>query len=254
MELFAVVKQHPIIIAHRGASGLAPENTMAAFRRAVELGADWIELDVHQTSDNRIVVLHDFTLRRTARDPRPVKALSLGEIRKLDAGGWWDKTFRGQRVPTLEEVLEFARGRIRIQIELKRGSPFYPGIEKRLSEILNRPSAGGRAAVSSFDAAALETLRGIDSGLALGLLTRRTRPNDIVKEAMRLKVQSVHVSTHRLTRRLLVRCHENGLPVYVYTVNRRSLMKRYLSMGVDGLFTNYPDRMRDLIRSLNLLG
>jgi len=245
------VNKRPIIIAHRGASGLAPENTMAAFRLAAELGADWIELDIHQTADNRLVVLHDFTPRRTSRDSRPVKALSLKQIRKLDAGAWWDRRFRGQRIPTLEEVLEFAAGHIRIQIEIKRGSPFYSGIEKRLSDILRRFAAGRRAAVSSFDTEALESLRGINPGLSLGLLTRKTRSDDIIKEAKRLKVQSVHISSHRLSGSILRKCHENSLPVYVYTVNRPSLMKRYLSMGADGLFTNYPDRMRELLRKLN---
>jgi glycerophosphoryl diester phosphodiesterase len=245
------MKKRPIIIAHRGASGLAPENTMAAFRRAVDLGADWIELDVHQTMDQRLVVLHDFTLRRTARDPRPVRAVSLARIRKLDAGAWWDKKYAGQRVPTLEEVLAFSRNRIGVQIELKRGSPFYPGIEKRLLELVDLYADVGRVAVSSFDVGVLETLRGINSVVSLGLLTRNTRPREILNEAKSLKVSSIHVSSHRVTKNILEQVHANGLPVYVYTVNRPSLMKRLLAMGVDGLFTNYPDRLRNLLRNFD---
>jgi len=224
---------------------------MAAFRRAAELGADWIELDVHQTLDERLVVLHDFTLRRTARDPRPVRALTLEQIRKLDAGGWWDTKYAGEPVPILEEVLAFSRNRIRVQIELKRGSPFYPGIEKRLLDVIKRYGADGRVAVSSFDLRALETLRRINPALPLGLLTRKTRPREIVNQAKSLKVQSIHISTHRVSKSILERVHTIGLPVYVYTVNRPSLMKQYLALGVDGLFTNFPDRLRDLIRSLN---
>lgn len=222
---------------------------MAAFRLAVEQGADWIELDVHQTADGRLVVLHDFTMRRTAGDPRPVRALSLEQIKKFDVGSWRDGTYRGERVPTLDEVLAFAAGRIRVFIELKRGSPFYPDIERRLLDMIVRHRAKDRVAISSFDRAALKTLRGLDPEIALGLLTRKTRPRDILKEAELLKVQSIHISTHRLSKNILTQAHTNGLPVYVYTVNRPSLMKRYLAMGADGLFTNYPDRLDEILRS-----
>jgi len=244
--------KRPINIAHRGASGQAPENTMAAFRLAVEQSADWIELDVHQTADGHLVVLHDFTLRRTAGDPRPVRDLTLEQIKKLDIGSWWDGTYRSEQVPTLDEVLSFAAGRIRVFIELKRGSPYYPQIERRLFDTIDRQRARDRIVVSSFDLAALKTLRRLDPGIPLGLLTRKTRPTEILNEAKSLKVQSIHISTHRLSKNILTQAHSNRLPVYVYTVNRPSLMKRYLAMGADGLFTNYPDRLRGLLRTIPL--
>lgn len=254
MSYKSYMTYYPLIIAHRGASGHAPENTMAAFRLAVEQSADWIELDVHQTADGHPVVLHDYTLRRTAGDPRSVRDLTLQHIKKLDIGSWWDGTYRSERVPTLDEVLEFAAGRIRVFIELKRGSPFYPGIERRLLETIVRHRAKDRVAVSSFDLAGLKTLRGLDPEIPLGLLTRKTRPREILNEAKSLKVQSIHISTHRLSKKIIAQAHSIGLPVYVYTVNRPSLMKRYLAMGADGLFTNYPDRLRDLLRTRASLG
>lgn len=222
---------------------------MAAFRLAFEQSADWIELDVHQTADGHVVVLHDFTLQRTTGDRRPVKALSLKEIKKLDAGSWWDKSFRSEGVPTLNEVLEFARDRIRVQIELKRGSSFYPGIEQRLLEAVHRSGAAKRVAISSFDLSGLRSLRGIDRKITLGLLTRKTKHREILADAESLGVRSIHISTHRLSPILLKEAHSVGLPVYIYTVNRPAMMARYLSMGADGLFTNYPDRLRDLLRS-----
>ena len=240
---------NPLIIAHRGASGHAPENTMAAFRLAVEQAADWVELDVHQTADGHLVVLHDFTLQRTAGDPRPVRELTLEQVKKFDIGSWWDGTYQNEQVPTLDEVLAFANGRIRVFIEIKRGSPFYPAIERRLLETIARHSAKDRVVISSFDLAGLKTLRGLDPEISLGLLTRKSRPREILNEAKSLKVQSIHISTHRLSKKFLPQAHANGLPVYVYTVNRLSLMKRYLALGVDGLFTNYPDRLRDLLRT-----
>jgi len=116
-------------------------------------------------------------------------------------------------------------------------------------ETISRHRAKDRVAVSSFDLAALKTLRGLDPEIPLGLLTRKRRPREILNEAKSLKVQSIHISTHRLSKNILTQAHANRLPVYVYTVNRSSLMKRYLAMGVDGLFTNYPDRLRDLLRT-----
>jgi glycerophosphoryl diester phosphodiesterase len=243
------VTKRPLNIAHRGASGHAPENTMAAFRLAVEQGADWIELDIHQTADGHLVVLHDLTLERTAGDRRPVKTLALEQIKKFDVGLWWDKAYRDERVPTLDEVLVFAENRIKVQIEIKRGSSLYPGIEKRLIEIIARHRAENRIAVSSFDIDALKTVRELDNKIPLGLLTRKTRPQDILGEAESLKVRSIHISTQRLSKTLLTQAHLSGLPLYAYTVNRPSLMKRYLAMGTDGLFTNYPDRLREVLRS-----
>ena len=241
--------KRPLNIAHRGASGHAPENTMAAFRLAVEQGADWIELDIHQTADGHLVVLHDLTLQRTAGDPRPVKTLTLKQIKELDVGQWWDKAYRGETTPTLDEVLEFSENRFRLQIELKHGSSFYPGIEGRLLNLIASHEARNRAAVSSFEAEALKTLREMDDHVSLGLLTRKTDPKEILKEAESLRIQSLHISTRRLSKNLLARARANNLPVYVYTVNRPSLMRRYLAMGADGLFTNYPDRLREVFRS-----
>jgi len=249
MSYKTYMTNNPLIIAHRGASGYAPENTMAAFRLAVEQSADWIEVDLHQTADGQLVVLHDFTMKRTAGDPRSVREVTLEQVKKMDVGSWWDGTYRSEQVPTLDEVLEFAAGRIRVFIELKRGSPFYPKIERRLLETISRHNAKDRVAISSFDLAALKTLRRLDPDVPLGLLTRKTRPRDVLNEAKSLKVRSIHISTHRISKKLLSLAHSNGLPVYVYTVNRLSLMKRYLAMGADGLFTNYPDRLRDLLRT-----
>ncbi|MBI3609603.1 MAG: glycerophosphodiester phosphodiesterase [Nitrospirae bacterium] len=237
----------PLNIAHRGASGHAPENTMAAFRKAVEMGADWIELDIHLTADGHLVVLHDFTLERTAGDRRAVKVFTLEQLKTFDVGLWWDEAYRNERVPTLDEVLSFAENRIKIQIELKRGSSLYPGIEKRLIEMIARHRAENRTAVSSFETDALKTLRELDRTIPLGLLTRKPRPKDILEDAKSLNVQSLHISTRRLSKEILTQAHLNGLPVYAYTVNRPLLMRRYLSMGVDGLFTNYPDRLCEVL-------
>ena len=170
--------RRPINIAHRGASGHAPENTLAAFRLALEQRADRIELDIHQTADGHLVVLHDYSMKRTGGDPRRVGALTLGEIKKMDVGAWAGPGFRGERVPTLEEVLDFAAGRTSLQIELKRGSPYYPGIERRLLSGLAPYRKKMDLSVSSFDHRALAEIRRLDSGIAIGLLTEKTDPRE----------------------------------------------------------------------------
>lgn len=237
----------PIIIAHRGASGYAPENTMAAFRLAVDQGADGIELDLRQTADGHLVVLHDATLERTGGNPRPVSALTLQEIHKLDVGAWRGPEFRGEKMPTLETVLQFTRNRIALLIELKNGSSVYPAIEKRLFDLLKQNPSGLKVTVSSFDLAALKTLRGLDDDLQLGLLTKKNKPTEILKDAESLNIQGLHLSTRRLSREILEQAHARQLPVYAYTVNTRSQMTHYLDMGLDGLFTDYPDRLKALL-------
>jgi glycerophosphoryl diester phosphodiesterase len=234
-------------IAHRGASGHAPENTMAAFRLAIEQGADAIELDVHQTADGHLVVLHDFSLKRTTGDPRSVKQAPLFEIKKLDAGAWWSRMYRGESVPALQEVLELTHGRIPLHIELKRGSPFYPMIEVRLIELIRRMKAHAWVTVSSFDEHALRILRDHDPKLALGLLTRLRQPKPILYMARELSVRSLHISTRRFSPALLQRAQAFGLPVYVYTINQPAAMREYIQLGVNGLFTNYPDRLAALL-------
>ncbi|HEY4485286.1 MAG TPA: glycerophosphodiester phosphodiesterase family protein [Nitrospiria bacterium] len=237
------MKHRPLNIAHRGASGHAPENTMAAFRLAIEQGADRIEFDIHQTSDGRLVVLHDFSLKRTGGDPRRAVNMTLEEIKKLDVGAWAGPGFRGQRVPTLEEVLDFAAGRTSVQIEIKRGSPFYSGIEPRLLSILGPYREKVEISVSSFDHQALAELRRLDSGITIGLLTDKTLPRQILKDAAAVRARSIHIAARRLSRALIRQAHAAGLSVCVYTVNRPWRMRRFLDLGADGLFTNHPDRL-----------
>ena len=223
---------------------------MAAFRKAIEMGADAIELDLHQTADGYLVVLHDFSLKRTTGDPRPVKQIRLSQIKKLDAGIWWSKGYQGERIPSLEEVLELARDRIAVYIELKRGSSFYPAIEARLIALIGQLKAHPWVTVSSFDSQALQILRDRDPKLALGLLTRLKEPKPILDLAHRLSVRAIHISTRRFSPTLLRQAQARGFLLLVYTVNQKVAMKEYVNLGVDGLFTDYPDRLTSLLNSL----
>ena len=131
-------------IAHRGASALAPENTIAAFERAVELGADVIELDLHMSQDGELVVIHDDTLDRTTDGSGPVHHRSLGELMRLDAGRWFGEGFAGQRIPRLDEVLDRFAGKVPLALEIKAGSTFFPGIEEKVVSALRERRAWRR--------------------------------------------------------------------------------------------------------------
>src|SRR5262245_4017798 len=151
------------VIAHRGFSGIAPENTLAAIRAALEAGADRVEVDVLVTRDGVPVLLHDADLDRTTNGRGPVAARTLADVRALDAGGWFDARFTGERVPTLAEALEFCRGRILLNLEIKseavedREAP--AGVEAAVVEAIRRARAPAEVVVSSFDPRALVRVR-----------------------------------------------------------------------------------------------
>ncbi|HEV8456737.1 MAG TPA: glycerophosphodiester phosphodiesterase family protein, partial [Methylomirabilota bacterium] len=126
----------PLVIAHRGASADAPEHTIAAFELALDQGADGIEMDVHLSKDEHPIVIHDFTLERTSDGAGPVRERTVRELKRLDGGGWRGRPFRGQRIQTLQEVLERFRDRTRFWIDLKGGSDLYPGIEERVVSMI----------------------------------------------------------------------------------------------------------------------
>jgi glycerophosphoryl diester phosphodiesterase len=160
----------PFIIAHRGASADAPENTLAAFELALEQGADGIELDIHLSADDHPVVIHDFTLERTTDGAGPVNAHRVRQLKRLDAGGWYDRRFSGQRVQTLQEILERFRDRARFWLELKGGSALYPGIEERVVSMLEIYDVIDRTMVQSFDHQAIGYVRALSREIQVGAL------------------------------------------------------------------------------------
>jgi len=171
----------PLVIAHRGASTAAPENTIAAFERAITDGADAIELEVHLSRDDHPVIIHDDTLERTTNGSGPVRGHTMRELKRLDAGAWRGPAFAGQRLQTLQEVLERFRGRTRFWIELKGGSDLYPDIEERIVGLLEVYDVIEGALVQSFDHAALARLRDFSRELRLGVLLAQA-PLDMARD------------------------------------------------------------------------
>jgi glycerophosphoryl diester phosphodiesterase len=228
-------------IAHRGASGTFPENTLAAFRAAIEAGAQMCELDVQLTRDRAVVVIHDDTVDRTTDGHGAVADLTLGELKRLDAGARFkDGARRGERVPTLDEVFEAVAGRCALNVELKEA-----GFEREVAAIMQKWHATGDSMVSSFDWQALETTRTVDSDILTGVLAEKD-PEKLIEAAVRMRAYSVNPRFDMVTSEFCERAHRLGLMVLTWTVDVPELMRYLIDAGVDGIMTNYPERMQSL--------
>ena len=222
----------PLDIAHRGASADRPENTLEAFELAIEQGADMIETDLHRTRDGRVVLVHDSDLHGAE-----IATLSFEEVRRA-----------APSIPTLEETLDACRERIPLNLELKRGEAgLYDGIEEvELDEVSGRGLLD-RTLFSSFHDPALERVRALEPDARIGLLVSPRAPIAIEERARRLGAEAVHPGLRMANAALIDRLHDGGFRVYVFTVDRREDQTRLLDLGVDGLFTNYPSRLRALL-------
>jgi glycerophosphoryl diester phosphodiesterase len=227
-----------LVIAHRGASGTCPENTLAAFRRAATIGAPMVELDVQLTRDHEVVVMHDWTLDRTTDGSGAVRDRTLAEIRRLDAGAWFGPSFRGERVPTLAEVL--AEVPVAVNVELKPVGD--DGLEDRALAVVEAAGALGRVVFSSFEAAALRRLRSRSETAALAVLWEREAIAEALALAGRVGARALHLRKDAVTPEVLASTSRAGLPVRAWTVNDPSETARLRAAGVAGIFTDFPER------------
>ena len=238
----------PLVIAHRGASAIAPENTLAAFERAFKLGADAVELDAKRTLDGEVVTFHDPTLRRTTGAAGSVGSRTLRELRSLDAGAWKSEAFRGERIPTLSEVLETIGRRLLVNIEL---SDYWGGQERlveRVVAIVQAHRMSVRVLLSSFDSGALASARKMAPEIARGHLVGPTwlAYRDFFRQ--KVPVTALHPHESRVRRDRIEAAHRSGCRVHVYTVQEEERMRTFWAWGVDGLITDLPDvarRVRD---------
>lgn len=231
-----------ILIAHRGASGTHPENTMAAFRAAWAAGAKSFEFDVQRSKDGVLVVIHDNDLTRTGLDPRAVRDLTLAELKSHDFGRWFDHKFAGERIPTLEELIDATPADCQINLEIKQADPVYAGIEKEISAFLNaRPAVKARTAVSSFHHDTLRSLRSLDKGVRIGMLPGRLPIEPAFALARELSAESMNVNQERLTPEWVERAHAAGMKVLVYTIVNQEQIRKAAELGADGVFSNFPD-------------
>ncbi len=234
------MRDRPLIEAHRGDSSNAPENTLAAFERAIRLGVDSIELDVHPSKDGALMVIHDETVDRTTNGCGSVSALTAAGLSGLDAGVKFSQAFAGERIPRLIEVLEMvAPGKILLNVEIK-ATPSGIDVPGQVAALLQRCGGGRGHVVSSFDLQSLLDVRAIDPGIPLALIGRGP---EILRLASRHRLPWIHASHTTLTRQIVAKAHEQGIRVNVWTVDDPGALEYWATAGVDKICTNCPALM-----------
>jgi glycerophosphoryl diester phosphodiesterase len=235
-----------LVIAHRGASGYAPENTISAFRKAIAMGATFIETDLQLSRDARFVAIHDHTVNRTTNGQGSVHELTIAQIRQLDAGSWFGSEFAGERIPTLEEILQFAKKHdVVFYLELKPGGSW--GGEHALIGALRESGEIARVVVISLDASIIATVRKIDPTLMTGLLHdgQIIEPLD---KAVEIGARQIVVRGDLVSPWMLKEAKRHDLQVVCWTINHPAHMRLLMEAGVHGIMTDYPDRLLELTR------
>lgn len=237
-----------MIIAHRGAAGEAPENTLGSFKLGLEQGCTGIELDVHLSKDGEVIVCHDATLDRTTDGSGAIIDMTVSELKKVDAGRWFNERYEGERIPLLEEVFDLVPRDVQINVEIK-GS--YGGnLEPALVALLKKKDRMDSVFVSSFDFPSLERLKSIAPEVRVGLLysigvTKHYRMADVPD----CQVFSLHPQWSKLSEQAVREAVERGLHVYPWTVNDEERMRKMLSFGVSGIITDFPGRLKKLLEA-----
>ncbi|WP_243522216.1 glycerophosphodiester phosphodiesterase [Bacillus pseudomycoides] len=251
-----------ITIAHRGASAYTPEHTIPAYRLGQQLKGDYIEIDLQMTKDGHLIAMHDDTLNRTTNGSGLVKDHTLAEIKRLDAGSFFNRKypnlakeeFKDVKVPTLEEIIETFGHDARYYIEIKSPDD-YPGMEEKLLDILSQyqlsdPSvAKERIIIQSFSKESLKKIHSLNSTIPLvQLLTYKKAVGLTNTEIEDYKSYCIGLGMNykRLDAEVIQQIHNQGLKVHPFTVNEEEDMKKMIEWGVNGMFTNYPDRLQHI--------
>lgn len=246
-NVYAQEKDEKVLtIAHRGASGYAPENTMAAFEKSVEMKADLFEIDVQMSKDGEIVVIHDTSVDRTTNGTGMVKELTLDELRNLDAGSWFGEKFAGEKIPTLDEVLDTYRGKSGILIEIKSPA-LYPGIEQKIATKLkernmHKPN-NNKIIVQSFNHESVQTFHSILPSVPVGVLVGYSSEGISRKKMKSFSSYADYVNPSKkmVTEDLVERVHDNGMDIHPWTVRSKESAESLMDAEVDGIITDYPD-------------
>lgn len=227
-------------VGHRGAKGHAPENTLASFGLALQMGVDAIETDVHLSADGEVIIIHDHTVDRTTNGQGFVKDLTTGQLKALDAGAWYDARFAGERILTLRELLTWAKDRVPVAIEIKNGPIYYPGIGAKTIALLREFDMLRQAMLISFDHLVLRECKMIEPAVATGILYAG-RLVDAVGAARSAGADALHPNWAFVTPDLIQAAHAVGLAVSPWCPNDLPAIQALDKMGVDSIGTDYPD-------------
>jgi glycerophosphoryl diester phosphodiesterase len=240
----------PIIYAHRGASKYAPENTGAAFRKALEMKAGGIEIDVHMSKDGGIVICHDERVNRTSNGTGFIKDMTVEELKSLDFGSWFSEEFAGERMMMLEELLELLKDWEGIlNIELKSGIILYKGLEEKVVSLLRRYDRIDRTIISSFNHYSLRGIKELEPGLKTGILYSAGL-YEPWEYAGKVGAEAVHPQFYSMVPAIIQGCRVHGIVMNPWTVDQPETIRQLALAGVDGIITNVPDVALQVIASI----
>lgn len=224
-----------MIMGHRGAKALEPENTLLSIKRAMDIGVDAVEIDVHLTKDKEVVVIHDSTVDRTTNGKGPVGSYTLEEIKKLDAG-------KGEKIPTLKEVIEFVKDKVRLIIELKE-----EGTEDKVVELIKGYNMFDSAYIISFWHMLVKKIKEMDSRIKTGVLLVGCPVDTCI--ARSASADALVMNYAFVNKELVYKAHQEGLKVFIWNIDDRDMLKPYVDMGVDGIGSNDPRILVEYFRS-----
>jgi glycerophosphoryl diester phosphodiesterase len=226
-------------MAHRGASAEAPENTLAAFSKALAYRAAWVELDVQLSRDGVPVVIHDAKVDRTTNGQGRVKELTLKELKRLDAGSWFSGAYSGEPIPTLEEVLQLVKGKAKVNIELKQAANYYPGLEERAIRLIDEQGMVDDVVITSFDQFSVQKVKRIYKTIKTGIIVSGGVV-DLVPHALYLGVDCLSMAYPFITAQLYREARQFGLKMIAWTVDDMDEMARLKRIGKIMICTNNP--------------
>lgn len=230
------------IFAHRGSKGNRPENTIAAFKEAIRAGSEGIELDVHLTKDQEVVVMHDESVKRTTNGEGQIKNFTLMELKQLDAGSWFSPDFAGERIPTLKEVLLLLSDYDgTLNIEFKTDRHEYPSIEDRVVRLVHTFRPEKPVVYSSFNHESLERLKKADPGADFALLLWE-RLSEPWRYTEQIGASAQHLWEPSALSATAEKLQEHGIKVRAWTVNKPENMEKAFELGLDAIMTDYPEK------------
>jgi glycerophosphoryl diester phosphodiesterase len=221
-------------IGHRGSMGYEPENTLLSFKKAIKQKVDMIELDIHTCKSGELVVIHDPKVNRTTNGKGFVSKKTIDELKKFDAG-------KGETIPLLSEVLDLVNKKIKVNIELKSDKTIIP-LNKLILQYINEGWNYNHFLISSFDFKALLKLNRLNPKIRIGIIPSKSS-DTLSKFTSKIAAYSIHINKDYVSKKIVREIHSSGLKIFVWTVNSVKEIKRIKSFGVDGIFSNYPDRL-----------
>lgn len=235
------------VIAHRGFSGIAPENTLISFQKAIELGAEYLELDVHKTADDSLIVIHDYTIDRTSSNGMKgkVKDMTFAELSAVKVGysEQFGTQYEEEKIPTLREVLKLAKGKIKVCIEIK-----VLGIEKEVLDMIDHFGMHNDVVIFSFHYEVLSKIRQLDPNIKILYLINYADEGTIgYAKIIHANAIGVGYDT-KVTKELIATAHQQGIEVWKWTVNKDDEMQQLVQVGLDGMITNFPDKAMEIVK------